>query len=135
MTSATSLFPRSRLLRIRSALSRLGSDVSGNFTMIFAIASPVLLVLITALINYSGAISYRQMLQSAADSAALASTNAMVSGQSVSQAQTIGQNLFQDNVPNFQWARDALNVYPGEFNGTYMTTVTYPGLCSPGWRE
>ena len=98
---------------------------SGNFTMLFAITAPVMLIGISAAVSMSDNVTFKQELQAAADSAALVATTAMVNGKSASDAQTIAQNFFATNAPGYAQDGGSLNVYTGALNSTVNATVSY----------
>ena len=79
---------------------RFHSDTHGNFITIFAVALPVMVLAISAVISFSSAVSYQKELQAAADSAALAATTAMVQGAAASDATTVARNFFAANAPD-----------------------------------
>ncbi len=108
-------------------------DRSGNFTMLFAAAAPIILIAAGAAIDYSHTISLRSEAQATLDSAALAATTAYAQGNitSASAAQTYATNFFKANAPaaitGSQTCLTASVVPPASGSGVVATQVNYCG--------
>ncbi len=110
-------------------------NTRGNVASMFALASPVMLIALAAAVDYSNTVSMKQKIQSAADSAALASnvaiTNSIVAGNQITmtQARTIATNYFNANAPAAAVTGEtSFTVTPNvASNGTVTTQVTYTG--------
>jgi len=113
--------------RAARAARRFREDRGGNFLVMFAFGAPVLLIAGTVALNYSQDVVYRQRVQSAADSAALAAVSAIVAGTAASDAQTIGEHYFEANSPNYNRGVSAVSVVSNSYNGVATTTVSYMG--------
>ena len=118
------------------------ADESGNFTVPFAIALPVMCIMVGGTLSYSNSITLKAAVQAAADSAALAATTAeaqsLTTGNpmSASDAQDLARRFFIQNAPDA--AVTAMTSFtavttapdPGT-GGTVSTTVNYSGVSTP----
>ena len=100
-------------------------DARGNFVTLFAIVAPVMLVVASAAISFSSSVTYQKELQAAVDSAALASTAAITRGAITTDAQTIAENFFAANAPNYSAGAGTLTVTPSVANNAVSTAVSY----------
>jgi Flp pilus assembly protein TadG len=119
----------------QSRFSSFRRNTRGNVASMFALASPVMLIALAAAVDYSNTVSTKQKIQSAADSAALASNvalvNSIVAGNQITytQARTIATNYFNANAPAAAVTGEtSLTVNPNvSSSGTVTTQVTYTG--------
>lgn len=101
--------------------------------MTFAVTLPALGIAMSAGIEYSRAISFREQLQAAADAAATGATAAMVQGQSASDAQAVGLALFTANAPSGALPSSSpgsdgvVSIQPTNYAATLTTVVNYTG--------
>lgn len=84
-------------------LARFRRDASGNIIILFALFSPVILMVIAVALDYSRAITVRGQVQAALDSAVLAGEKAILT-QDKTQSLRVANSLFHANadpiVPN-----------------------------------
>lgn len=110
------------------------ADKRGNFAMMFALASPLLAISMAAALDYSNTVELDQRAQSAADSAALAATSAMVrsieagSQLTAAQAQAVATSYFNANAPQaIVTSQTSFSSNTTYANGVVSTAVTYSG--------
>ena len=111
------------------------ADKRGNVASMFALASPAMLIALAGAVDYSNTVSMKQQIQSAADSAALASnvaiTQSIVAGNQItmSQAQTVATNYFNTNAPAAAVSSQrSFNVTPNvSSSGVITTQISYSG--------
>lgn len=111
------------------------NDERGNFTLIFAIAAPTILLLVAGVMNYSNTVALQQGAQVAADSASLAATTAYARGNvtTAADAQSIANALFALNAPSGaikgQTSFSATTTTPASVGASHVsTTVNYCGV-------
>ncbi len=116
-----------KLRRLRSSFAR---DDGGAVLIIFGFALPVIVGLLALVMSYSRATAYRSQLQGAADTAALATTKAVMANPSMnsSEQQTLASLYFTNNAPAGATSIGTLTVPTAtNFNSTVTTTVSYQG--------
>ncbi|MBW9116201.1 VWA domain-containing protein [Rhizobium cauense] len=97
---------------LKSSLSRLQSDRSGNFGMMTAIVIPVLIGTAGVAIDFSNMVLQQRQLQEASDAAALAAATALASGKAATtaQAQTIAKDFVVGQMANYLSSDDAASL-------------------------
>ena len=114
-------------------LAAFHEDRGGAVLMTFGLLLPVVLGLLVLVFSYSRASSYKSGLQSAADSAALATTAAVIANPSLTsdQQQALANLYFANNAPAGAASLGSLTVPTAtNFNSTVTTTVQYQGRAS-----
>ncbi len=104
---------------------------SGAVLMTFGLLLPIFVALFALVMSYSRGTTYKSALQSAADSAALATTKAVIANPSMSssQQQALANLYFTNNAPAGAMAAGSLTVPTAtNFNSTVTTTVSYQGV-------
>lgn len=102
----------------------------GAVLMTFGLLLPIIIALFALVMSYSRATTYKSALQSAADSAALATTKAVIANPSMSssQQQALANLYFTNNAPAGAMAAGSLTVPTAtNFNSTVTTKVSYQG--------
>jgi Flp pilus assembly protein TadG len=114
--------------------NQFAKQAGGNVATLFALTAPVLLFALAGAIDYSNAVSTKQKVQAAADSASLAAniaiTNSVAAGNQISTtaAQAIATNYFNTNAPaNAVSAETAFSAVSTVVNGVVTTIVSYQG--------
>jgi len=114
--------------------NRFAKQSGGNVVTLFALSTPLLLVAMAGAVDYSNAVSTKQRVQAAADSAVLAAniaiTNSIAAGNqiSIAAAQTIATNYFNTNAPaNAVSAETSFSATSTIANGVVTTNVSYQG--------
>jgi Flp pilus assembly protein TadG len=111
-------------------LAAFHEDRGGAVLMTFGLLLPVVLGLLVLVFSYSRASSYKSGLQSAADSAALATTAAVIANPSMTsdQQQALANLYFANNAPAGAASLGSLTVPTAtNFNSTVTTKVQYQG--------
>jgi len=115
-------------------MRRFARDDRGNFVVLTALAAPVIMLVIAMSINYSNAVSVQQQTQAAADSAALAATQALANGEvaTTGEAETLARSFFNANAPALALQNEshfsAKTTTSAPALGTVSTTVEYQGV-------
>jgi len=106
----------------------------GNVATFFALSAPLILFALAGAVDFSNAVSIKQRVQAAADSAALAAniaiTNSIGAGNQISidAAKTIATNYFNANAPaNAVSAETSFSATSTIANGVVTTHVNYQG--------
>lgn len=124
----------------RSIVRPFVADCRGNFAMMFALFSPVLVIVLAVALGFADTITLDEQAQAAADSAALAATETMAGyiknppsdmtqGQAQTLAQTAAANYFASNAPQEVVSGEtAFTATTAVNNNVVTTTVAYSGV-------
>lgn len=114
-------------------LRAFARDDRGNFIVLTALAAPVMLAALAMAMSYSNAVKVQQQTQAAADAAALAATNAYISGQAATtaEAEAVGKSLFEADAPALALQNETrlviVTTAPDHGVGGVRTSVDYEG--------
>jgi len=118
----------------QGSLRQFKTDASGQITVIFGLMLPVLLLSTAFAIDLGRTMRYRSEVQSAADSAALAATTAVMANASANATQ-IATTYFQQNAPAGATTSGTVTVTPSNYNNTVTTTVQYSGTAGSAFND
>jgi len=113
---------------LKSSLSRLQKDRSGNFGMVTAIVVPVLIGTAGVAIDFSNMVLQQRQLQEASDAAALAAATALADGKVADSAaaQTLAKDFVVGQMSNYLSNTDAASL-KSKTTATVTTTTTATG--------
>ncbi len=109
----------------RSA-SRFGRDSTGASAVAFTLAAPIVLICIAGVTSYMYALQYKSDVQSATDTAAIASTEALNANASTNVS-PLAYAYFRVNAPPTAPTNGLFYVNPANYNNTITTQMEYNG--------
>lgn len=119
--------PRSGLARAMSALRR---NRSGNFTVLFALTAPLLVVLVGMGVDYYVALSDKSRLDMAADAAALAAVNTAKAYYAANSGGGQSETALENSASAAGQAQ-ALNVFRANVGSTVLASTVTPTIPLP----